>query len=149
MPTCGVQPACPASSFGAATKTRSLARPRSRSASRTASARAVASSRQSSSSTGSAAASAAVAVLPAGEPLGVDGRAWLADVARLGLVWFPQAQLPALRAGIASAFSRAGLELRVVQEGIPAAIPTAECYLGWQDSLQLLALLVEPEIPAM
>ena len=57
-----------------------------------------------------------VAVLPAGEPLGVDGRAWLADVARLGLVWFPQAQLPALRAGIASAFSRAGLELRVVQE---------------------------------
>jgi len=46
----------------------------------------------------------------------VDGRAWLADVARLGLVWFPQAQLPALRAGIASAFSRAGLELRVVQE---------------------------------
>ena len=57
-----------------------------------------------------------VAVLPAGEPLGVDGRAWLADVARLGLVWLPQAQLPALRAGIASAFSRAGLELRVVQE---------------------------------
>lgn len=31
----------------------------------------------------------------------------------------------------------------------PAAIPTAECYLGWQDSLQLLTLLVEPEIPAM
>lgn len=57
-----------------------------------------------------------VAVLPAGEPLGADGRVALADVARLGLVWFPQAQLPALRAGITTAFSRAGLELRVVQE---------------------------------
>lgn len=42
-----------------------------------------------------------------------------------------------------------GTELRVVQEGIPAAIPPTECYLGWQDSLQLLTLLVEPEIPAM
>ncbi|AWI55511.1 polyketide cyclase (plasmid) [Aquabacterium olei] len=40
-----------------------------------------------------------------------------------------------------------GTELRIVQEGIPAAIPTEMCYLGWQDSLALLALLVEPEIP--
>jgi uncharacterized protein YndB with AHSA1/START domain len=40
-----------------------------------------------------------------------------------------------------------GTELSVVQEGIPAVIPTEACYLGWQESLQLLALLVEPEIP--
>lgn len=40
-----------------------------------------------------------------------------------------------------------GVELRVVQEGIPAVIPVEMCYLGWQESLQLLTLLVEPEIP--
>lgn len=40
-----------------------------------------------------------------------------------------------------------GTELTVVQEGIPAAIPTAACYLGWQESLTLLARLVEPDIP--
>ena len=39
-----------------------------------------------------------------------------------------------------------GTELKVVQQGIPAAIPVEGCYLGWQDSLQLLAQLVEPEI---
>lgn len=40
-----------------------------------------------------------------------------------------------------------GTELHVVQEGIPEVIPVAACYLGWQESLQLLALLVEAEIP--
>jgi uncharacterized protein YndB with AHSA1/START domain len=40
-----------------------------------------------------------------------------------------------------------GTELSIVQEGIPAAIPVEFCYLGWQESLQLLAQLVEPEIP--
>jgi uncharacterized protein YndB with AHSA1/START domain len=40
-----------------------------------------------------------------------------------------------------------GTELNVVQEGIPDAIPTEACYLGWQESLTLLALLVEAEIP--
>jgi uncharacterized protein YndB with AHSA1/START domain len=39
-----------------------------------------------------------------------------------------------------------GTELNVVQEGIPAVIPTEQCYLGWQESLTLLALLVEAEI---
>ncbi len=39
-----------------------------------------------------------------------------------------------------------GTELTVVQEGIPSAIPTEMCYLGWQESLILLAKLVEPEI---
>ena len=40
-----------------------------------------------------------------------------------------------------------GTELKVIQEGIPAAIPTEMCYLGWQQSLEKLAKLVEPEIP--
>lgn len=41
-----------------------------------------------------------------------------------------------------------GTELKVVQQGIPAAIPPEMCYLGWQESLQLFALLVEAEVPA-
>jgi uncharacterized protein YndB with AHSA1/START domain len=40
-----------------------------------------------------------------------------------------------------------GTELQVTQEGIPDVIPAEACYLGWQDSLVLLAKLVEPEIP--
>ena len=40
-----------------------------------------------------------------------------------------------------------GTELNVVQEGIPSAIPVEACYLGWQESLTLLAQLVEAEIP--
>jgi uncharacterized protein YndB with AHSA1/START domain len=40
-----------------------------------------------------------------------------------------------------------GTELNVVQEGIPGVIPVEACYLGWQESLTLLAQLVEAEIP--
>ena len=40
-----------------------------------------------------------------------------------------------------------GTELNIVQEGIPVAIPPEACYLGWQESLTLLAKLVEAEIP--
>ena len=40
-----------------------------------------------------------------------------------------------------------GTELGIVQEGIPSVIPLESCYLGWQESLSLLAQLVEPEIP--
>ena len=40
-----------------------------------------------------------------------------------------------------------GVELDIVQQGIPEAIPTEACHLGWQASLTLLAQLVEPEIP--
>jgi uncharacterized protein YndB with AHSA1/START domain len=40
-----------------------------------------------------------------------------------------------------------GTEIKITQEGIPAAIPVEMCYLGWQDSLEKLAGLVEPEIP--
>lgn len=40
-----------------------------------------------------------------------------------------------------------GTELKVVQEGIPDVIPVEMCYLGWQESLEKLMKLVEPEIP--
>jgi uncharacterized protein YndB with AHSA1/START domain len=39
-----------------------------------------------------------------------------------------------------------GTDVNIVQEGIPDVIPAEACYLGWQDSLQNLASLVEPEI---
>ncbi|MBS0191521.1 MAG: SRPBCC family protein [Phycisphaerales bacterium] len=41
-----------------------------------------------------------------------------------------------------------GTELNIVQEGVPAVIPTEMCYLGWQESLAQLAKLVEPDIGA-
>lgn len=41
-----------------------------------------------------------------------------------------------------------GTELNIVQEGVPDVIPPEMCYLGWQDSLNLLTMLVEPNIPA-
>jgi uncharacterized protein YndB with AHSA1/START domain len=40
-----------------------------------------------------------------------------------------------------------GTEIKIVQEGIPSVIPAEMCYLGWQESLEKLAKLVEPEIP--
>lgn len=40
-----------------------------------------------------------------------------------------------------------GTELKIVQDGIPSVIPTEMCYLGWQESLDKLKKLVEPEIP--
>ncbi len=40
-----------------------------------------------------------------------------------------------------------GTELTIVQEGVPAMIPAEACYLGWQESLALLALLVEANVP--
>jgi uncharacterized protein YndB with AHSA1/START domain len=40
-----------------------------------------------------------------------------------------------------------GTQLEIVQEGLPSAIPVEFCYLGWQESLSLLAHLVEPQIP--
>ncbi|HVK48048.1 MAG TPA: SRPBCC family protein [Pseudobacter sp.] len=41
----------------------------------------------------------------------------------------------------------AGTEIKITQEGIPPQIPAEFCYLGWQESLEKLAKLVEPEIP--
>lgn len=40
-----------------------------------------------------------------------------------------------------------GTELKIIQEGIPTVIPVEMCYLGWQESLDKLKKLVEPEIP--
>ncbi|KOH42938.1 ATPase [Sunxiuqinia dokdonensis] len=40
-----------------------------------------------------------------------------------------------------------GTDMRITQEGIPAVIPAEMCYLGWQESLDKLMRLVEPEIP--
>ena len=40
-----------------------------------------------------------------------------------------------------------GTELNIVQEGVPDVIPAAACYLGWQESLILLAKLIEAEVP--
>jgi len=40
-----------------------------------------------------------------------------------------------------------GTEIKILQENIPAVIPAEMCYLGWQESLEKLAKLVEPEIP--
>ena len=42
-----------------------------------------------------------------------------------------------------------GTEIKVLQEDIPAVIPAEMCYLGWQESLEKLMKLVEPEIPDM
>lgn len=39
-----------------------------------------------------------------------------------------------------------GTELNIIQEGIPSVIPVEMCYLGWQESLEMLARLVEPDI---
>ena len=41
----------------------------------------------------------------------------------------------------------AGTDLKILQEGIPPQIPVEMCYLGWQESLEKLAMLVEPVIP--
>ena len=40
-----------------------------------------------------------------------------------------------------------GTDIKIIQEGIPQVIPVEMCYLGWQESLEKLAKLVEPEIP--
>lgn len=61
---------------------------------------------------------------------------------------FDDSNLPGeMQTTISLARASCGTELRVVQEGIPDAIPVEQCYLGWQESLTLLALLVEADIP--
>jgi uncharacterized protein YndB with AHSA1/START domain len=62
---------------------------------------------------------------------------------------FDDGNLPGeMRTTIALRSVSGGTEITIVQEGIPVAIPTEACYLGWQETLVLLAQLVEPEIPA-
>ena len=61
---------------------------------------------------------------------------------------FDDPNLPGeLQVTVSLAAVNCGTDLTVVQEGVPAVIPVEFCYLGWQESLTLLALLVEPEIP--
>lgn len=62
---------------------------------------------------------------------------------------FDDPNLPGdMRTTIAFKAVSVGTELSVEQTGIPAQIPSEACYLGWQESLQLLAQLVEADIPA-
>lgn len=61
---------------------------------------------------------------------------------------FDDANLPGeMRVVVALKPVLVGTELSIEQSGIPDAIPVEACYLGWQESLQLLAQLVEAEIP--
>jgi uncharacterized protein YndB with AHSA1/START domain len=61
---------------------------------------------------------------------------------------FDDANLPGeMRVTVTFTAVPSGTELKVVQEGIPAMIPLDGCHLGWQQSLALLAQLVEAEIP--
>jgi uncharacterized protein YndB with AHSA1/START domain len=61
---------------------------------------------------------------------------------------FDDPKLPGeMRTTIAFRQVACGTELTIVQEGLPEAIPVEMCYLGWQESLEQLAKLVEPEIP--
>lgn len=61
---------------------------------------------------------------------------------------FDDANLPGeMRVTVTFSAVSCGTELNVVQEGISAVIPLDGCYLGWQQSLALLAQLVEAEIP--
>lgn len=61
---------------------------------------------------------------------------------------FDDPNLPGtLRVTVTFAPVSCGTELNIVQEGIPEVIPPEACYLGWQESLALLALLVEAEVP--
>jgi DNA-binding transcriptional LysR family regulator len=57
-----------------------------------------------------------VAVLPAAFPIEAKEKVWLRELARKGLVWFPQQQFPQLRTSILSTFRQAGFPLEVVQE---------------------------------
>lgn len=61
---------------------------------------------------------------------------------------FDDAHLPGVMQ-VTITFSKVscGTEVNITQEGVPDVIPTEACYLGWQESLTLLAQLVEPEIP--
>jgi uncharacterized protein YndB with AHSA1/START domain len=60
---------------------------------------------------------------------------------------FDDPNLPGeMRTTVALTKVSCGTDLSIVQEGIPSAIPIEACYLGWQQSLALLALLVEAEV---
>lgn len=74
-----------------------------------------------------------IAALPATWPLHEDGCVSLADVAQHGLVWFPEQQIPALRAQLLGALRRAGHETRVVQDAnrTLTVLACVAAGLGW------------------
>lgn len=74
-----------------------------------------------------------IAALPSSWPLHEDGCVSLADVARHGLVWFPEQQIPALRAQLLGALRRAGHETRVVQDAnrTLTVLACVAAGLGW------------------
>ena len=74
-----------------------------------------------------------LAALPAGYALAGDGCVSMADVARHGLVWFPDAQIPALRGQLLGALRRAGHETRVVQDAnrTLTVLACVAAGLGW------------------
>jgi len=67
------------------------------------------------------------------------------------IVWtdrFDDPNLPGeMRASVTLTPVSVGTDVRIVQEGLPDAIPPEACVLGWQESLALLAKLIEAEIP--
>ena len=67
-----------------------------------------------------------IAAVPVHFALGSDGKIGLADIARAGLIWFPEQHLPVLRAGILAAIRKTGEEARVVQE-INRALTALAC----------------------
>jgi len=74
-----------------------------------------------------------IAALPAAWPLDDDGCVSLADIARHGLVWFPEQQIPALRAQLLGALRRAGHETCVVQDAnrTLTVLACVAAGLGW------------------
>ena len=60
---------------------------------------------------------------------------------------FDGEQLPGqMQTTVTLASTGVGVDVKIVQEGIPQTIPVEACYLGWQESLQLLGLLVEAQV---
>ncbi|MDP9897526.1 DNA-binding transcriptional LysR family regulator [Variovorax boronicumulans] len=76
---------------------------------------------------------AMIAALPAAWPLAEDGCVSLAEIARHGLVWFPEEQIPALRAQLLGALRLAGHETRVVQDAnrTLTVLACVAAGLGW------------------
>jgi Activator of Hsp90 ATPase homolog 1-like protein len=69
------------------------------------------------------------------------------EVRRDGDKWIADAPFGKVRVRFVPRNSFGVTEVNIVQEGIPEAIPPEACYLGWQESLTLLAQLIEAEIP--
>ena len=83
----------------------------------------------------------AVSLIPVHAELTTQEAADMLNISRPSLIQLLEEGTIAFRKVIC------GTEIKITQEGIPEAIPAEMCYLGWQQSLNLLAQLVEPDIP--